>query len=121
MVKKNQNKMENNNSTGHHTWNHRVMRRVTKYGTYYGVHEVYYDSEGKVDGYTMHPVNIAGESVEEIKEYLEMILNCLDKEILDYEEEEKNEILRQKIEEGLESGLSDFDSEEYLNELKKHK
>jgi len=69
----------------------------------------------------MHPVSIAGESVEEIKEYLEMVLNCLDKEILDYEEEEKNEILRQKIEEGLESGLSDFDSEEYLNELKKHK
>jgi hypothetical protein len=111
--------MENNNSTGHHTWNHRVMKRVTKYGTYYGVHEVYYDSEGKVEGYTA-PVSVVGESIEEIKQYLEMILNCLDKDILDYddEEEKKDEILRQKIEEGLESGLSDFDFEEYLKEMK---
>lgn len=109
------------NLYGCYTWNHRVMKRVTKYGTYYGVHEVYYDSEGKVDGYTTHPVSVAGESIEEIKQYLEMILNCLDKDILDYEEEEKNEILRQKIEEGLESDILDFNPEEYLRELKKNK
>lgn len=113
--------MVDKNSCGGHTWNHRVMRRTTKYGTYYGVHEVYYDSEGKVDGYTIHPVSVAGESVEEIKEYLQMILNCLDKDILDYEEEEKNEILRQKIEEGLNSDIIDFNPEEYLHEIKKHK
>ena len=121
MVKKNQNKMEDNNLISDHTWNHRVMRHITKYGAYYGVHEVYYDSEGKVDGYTIHPVSVAGESVEEIKEYLQMILNCLDKDILDYEEEEKNEILRQKIEEGLNSDISDFDPDEFLDYLKKHK
>ena len=63
------------------------MRHITKYGEYYGVHEVYYDSKGKVDGYTMHPVSVAGESVEEIKEYLQMILNCLDKLVITFIQE----------------------------------
>jgi len=94
------------------------MKRVTKYGTYYGVHEVYYDSEGKVEGYTP-PVSVVGESIEEIKQYLEMILNCLDKDILDYDDEEKkNEILRQKIEEGLNSDISDYDLDDFLENLK---
>jgi len=94
------------------------MRRNTKYGVYYGVHEVYYDSNGNVNGYTINPVTISGDNIEDIKEYLKMIENCLDKEILDYDEEEKNEILRQKIEEGLNSDISDYDLDDFLENLK---
>jgi len=33
-------------------------------------------------GYTQEPVSICGDSIEEIREYCQWILECLDKEIL---------------------------------------
>jgi len=53
--------------------------------TWYGIHEVFYDEDGKVDGWT-EDEEIMGESLEELKQTLEWMLVCLDKPVLDYDD-----------------------------------
>ena len=67
-------------------WNHRVMKSKDGDDDYYQIHEVYYDKEGKVDGYTARGTSPCGNSLQELKEDLERMLNCLNKEVLDYED-----------------------------------
>ena len=67
-------------------WNHRVMKSKDGDDAYYQIHEVYYDKEGKVDGYTARGTSPGGSSLQELKEDLERMLKSLDKEILDYED-----------------------------------
>jgi hypothetical protein len=70
-------------------WNHRVLRQTINRKSlggieeyWYSVREVHYNPDGSIYGYTQEPVNIQGSSVEEIKEYCQWILNCMDKEVL---------------------------------------
>lgn len=65
------------------TWNHRVIK--TKDGTedWYGIHEVYYDEDGKAYGWTSKPVEVAGNSIHDLRKTLEQMLECLNKEIID--------------------------------------
>ena len=67
------------------SWNHRVMKSKDGDDYFYQIHEVYYDKEGKVDGYTARGTSPCGNSLQELKEDLELMLNCLNKEVLDYE------------------------------------
>lgn len=62
-------------------WNHRVVRFVED-ETYFGICEVFYE-DGKVMAHTENPVALCGESVEELRETLQHMLDCLDKPILD--------------------------------------
>lgn len=55
-------------------WNYRVM----KDGELFGIHEVYYDEDGKPEAYTNGPVAAAGDTVEELKEDLKMQLAALE-------------------------------------------
>ena len=68
-------------------WNHRVMKSKDGDDDYYQIHEVYYDKEGKVDGYTARGTSPCGNSLQELKEDLERMLKSLDKEVLIYESE----------------------------------
>jgi len=77
-------------------WNHRVVKEVLEDGTdWYSVREVFYNDDNTIYAYTQEPINISGESIEELKEYVQWILDCLDKDILidgevefiDYDEE----------------------------------
>ena len=68
------------------SWNHRVMKSKDGDDDYYQIHEVYYDKDGKVDGYTDRGTSPCGNSLQELKEDLERMLKSLDKEILDYED-----------------------------------
>ena len=67
------------------SWNHRVMKSKDGDDYFYQIHEVNYDKEGKVDGYTARGTSPCGNSLQELKEDLERMLNCLNKEVLDYE------------------------------------
>ena len=77
-------------------WNHRVVKEKLEDGTdWYSVREVFYNDDNTIYVYTREPINISGESIEELKEYVQWILDCLDKDILidgevefiDYDEE----------------------------------
>lgn len=69
------------------SWNIRIMRH-TKPGEWYALHEVYYDDDGRVISWTQEPLDISGESVEEIYHYIKLIGDSLSKypEVLDFEE-----------------------------------
>jgi hypothetical protein len=64
-------------------WNHRVLKQILPDDTeWYTVREVYYNDDGSIFAYTEDPVEIVGESIAELRQELEWILACLDKEIL---------------------------------------
>lgn len=81
------------------TWNHRVMRH--KYASpesgetevMLAIHEVYYKDKSRDDrkvtaddvGYTENPVSVTGESIEDLRETLQLMLKALDKPVLEYE------------------------------------
>lgn len=52
------------------SWNHRVIRRKSGLGFepefIYAVHEVYYDENGEIDGWTEQPVSPAGDDLEQL-------------------------------------------------------
>lgn len=65
-------------------WNHRVVKATYPNGEeYYSIREVFYNKDGEIYAYTTEPVDIAGESVEEVKEYLQWCLDCIDKPMLE--------------------------------------
>jgi hypothetical protein len=64
-------------------WNHRVLKQTLPDGTeWYTVREVYYNDDGSIFAYTERPVEIAGESLAELRQEIEWILACLDQEML---------------------------------------
>lgn len=67
------------------SWNYRVMKY--KDGGL-GVHEVYYDKKGKVDGWTKDSI-IGGQSIEELLLVVETMKKDIlkDQPILDYVED----------------------------------
>jgi undecaprenyl pyrophosphate synthase len=68
-------------------WNYRVMRRHYKYADKltYEIHEVYYDDSGNVQRHTLEASDPFGETVEELKEDIELMLLAFDKPVLEYE------------------------------------
>lgn len=69
-------------------WNHRVIEKeYNEIGTdewvkYYEVHEVHYEDNGKVMGWTAEPVAPYGESVEELKSVLMRMIVAAERPIL---------------------------------------
>jgi len=64
-------------------WNHRVLKEILPNGKdWYSVREVFYNADGSINGYTKEPVDISGESIDDLRKYVQWILNCLDKPIL---------------------------------------
>ncbi len=83
------------------TWNYRVMKHKVDLSTlsdslrkllenqndnyWYGIHEVYYNEAGEVDGWTDYEIPPFGETPEELKQCFELMSLAFDKEVLDYE------------------------------------
>ena len=67
------------------TWHYQLMRHKTEDGEdYYAIHEYYPMEDG--DGWTETPVVVDGNSVEEVKEVLQMMLEDIEKHgVKDYE------------------------------------
>ena len=55
----------------------------------FGIYEVYY-TDDEVTGFTKHPVKLCGEDIESLKWSLNQMLECLEEEILDYNELDKD-------------------------------
>lgn len=70
-------------------WNHRVLKHKGYNGEeYYAIHEVFYSMDGLgTKAWTENPTEIVGESIEDIRETLLRMLDCLDKEVIVCEEE----------------------------------
>ena len=66
------------------TWNHRVLAQTEGDGIYFQIHEVYYDNEGKPDGFTKDGISVGGDSLESLSWVLERMKECLDKPVLSY-------------------------------------
>lgn len=73
-------------------WNYRIFRYKKKLKGYpdweeFGIHEAFYDKNGKVNGWTQDPI-IVGDSVSDLYFTLVMIKKDMDRmpEILDYDE-----------------------------------
>ena len=67
------------------SWNYRVMKQVFDGDDFLQIHEVYYGKKNK-KSWTVNGVTVAGESIEELRDILNNMLEALDKEILDYED-----------------------------------
>lgn len=82
------------------TWNHRVMRHKHTFPesgeteVTLAIHEVYYKDQTVDDcqvsaddvGFTENAVTVTGESIEELRSTLRLMLNALDKPVLEYKQ-----------------------------------
>jgi hypothetical protein len=63
------------------TWNYRVMVRDGRYA----VHAVYYADDGRITTWSAEPMDLSGESVEDLSEELERFRRALSEPVLDYD------------------------------------
>ena len=70
-------------------WNYRVIRRKLEDEDIYAIHAVYYDKKGKPDSVSRNPDWPLGETLEELREDLELYSQALGRPILDYEDFKK--------------------------------
>ena len=63
-------------------WNHRVLAHQEVDRIVFCVHEVYYDENGKPNGYTENPVSMGFDELEALEWTIDKMKLCLEKEIL---------------------------------------
>lgn len=71
------------------SWNYRVFKHVYKDEEYFQVHEVFYDDQGNIQGWSAEEVAALGSNPTELRSDLGMMLQALDRPILDAKELEK--------------------------------
>lgn len=65
-------------------WNHRVFKTVRKNGEVeFSIREVHYNEKNEIYGHMINPVTLSGESIEDLKEYVQWCLNCFEKPVLE--------------------------------------
>ena len=65
-------------------WNNRIIKHEKDDAVWYSVHEVFYNENGGVTGYTEDPTDLLGLTVEEVKSQLERITKDIEKhEVID--------------------------------------
>ncbi len=76
------------------SWNHRVMRHINPIHKkeMLQIHEVYYDEDGKPNGYTEDPVSVHGDDLEELGWVLDQMKVALSKPILNVEDFKESEM-----------------------------
>ena len=70
-------------------WNYRVVRTEEEQYDSYQLYEVYYDDDGKIEGMTENAMQPYGESLEELQNDLEYMMEALKQPVLDMKELEK--------------------------------
>jgi len=79
-MKEEQNNQSLNKPSG--GWNHRILAHKYKDEIFLEIHEVYYDSDGKPNGYTEKPISVGGENLKAITWVLNKMKECRKKPIL---------------------------------------
>ena len=65
-------------------WNNRIVQHEKDGIIWCSVHEVFYNENGGINGYTEEPITIVGDTVEDVKSQLEMIAKDIEKhEVID--------------------------------------
>ena len=65
------------------TWNLRIIKHTSSSaGDFYGIYEVYYDKDNKLIMHTEDPVDVGGNSLEELIEYQAMLCEAWESPIL---------------------------------------
>jgi hypothetical protein len=64
------------------TWDHRVVRKIHHGEQSLGIHEVFYDEDAGTS-WTEDPVEVVGDSIEDLRETLERMLSCLEQPIIE--------------------------------------
>lgn len=66
-------------------WNYRIVRKPCSFTGehYYGIHECYYEDDGSKPGWTVEPVEVIGESVDELRRTLEMMKEAFAKPVIE--------------------------------------
>ena len=57
------------------TWNYRIIRHDQDNPEWYGLHEVYYNEAGAVEGWTEDSIDFVGDSAEDLTRSIEMALS----------------------------------------------
>lgn len=63
------------------TWNYRIIKDDTGDSVTYGIHSVHYEG-GEISGYTLEPVGIRGDSEQDLRGDLELMMQAFDRPIL---------------------------------------
>ena len=64
-------------------WNHRVIKKTYPNGEVaFGIHEVFYNKDGTINSHTENSVEASCESMEDLRGYIQWMVDCLDKTIL---------------------------------------
>ena len=76
-------------------WNYRIIRKYHKESdvSTYHIHEVYYDDENMIEGWTQSPVEPMGESLEELRNDIVHFLKAFEKPVLTESNENGKEVL----------------------------
>jgi len=72
------------------SWNHRVVRRIYPNthmddSMLYEIYEVYYNSDGTINGITEEPIRIREETVDDLRKTIERLTKCLEHPIIDHD------------------------------------
>jgi len=78
------------------SWNYRVVKKVHDNPeslraisgptcTMYGLHEVYYDGDGRAQSVTVDPVDVSAERRDDVVDMLVMMLSATRKQVLDFD------------------------------------
>lgn len=63
-------------------WNHRVVREGDDTGELFSIRETFYNADGSIWSYTAEPASLIGESIDDLRQYLERCLKALDAPVL---------------------------------------
>jgi len=65
------------------SWNYRVVKGKCDDGEeYFGIHEIYYNDDGSIRLVSEDQQPVAAETLEDVKSVLQMMLDCLSKDVL---------------------------------------
>jgi len=70
------------------SWNYRVMRQMTEDGYWYGIHEVYYDKDGKPEKHSSNPDPVVGEDLDVLRDVIDKFNRAAAKPVLEWREGE---------------------------------
>jgi hypothetical protein len=69
-------------------WNYRICRETRDGEFFFTLREVYYDAEGKPNGWTAEPVDFAGETWRDVADGISLASGCIGRAILDLDTRE---------------------------------
>ena len=70
------------------SWNYRVMKSKDGEDDWYQIHEVYCDEYNNVSGWTKNGATVSGNTIDEVRSSLKLMLASLNKEVLNQNKED---------------------------------